>query len=154
MKLDMHVSFEMGDTEDERIMRQVARELTEHMKTFRTRACALRLLRIEIPKPRWYEHPFDRGHDLNAGEAVAVSMVGNPAAAFVGPHEIYVNGRRAELPGMPVVEMDPPEFHRASGDAVCDQCLKKYYEHPFAPEHRGSHGPYLRRLCGGALVKL
>jgi NTP pyrophosphatase (non-canonical NTP hydrolase) len=50
-------------------------------------------------------------------------------------------------------EPKPPEFVRASKDSVCETCNLPYWKHPFS-EHLGNAGPFLRRLCGGKLVKL
>jgi hypothetical protein len=49
------------------------------------------------------------------------------------------------------------EFTRAPADAVCRQCSKPYWQHPFdtRPTTVGRDGrPWLHVLCGGALVKL
>lgn len=47
------------------------------------------------------------------------------------------------------------EPYRASGDCICKQCGKKFYDHPMAKEIKGYNGePFLNRLCNGDLVKL
>ena len=48
-------------------------------------------------------------------------------------------------------------FVRASGDCLCSDCGKKYYDHPSdkAPESLDWEGhPFLRILCDGTRVKL
>lgn len=42
-----------------------------------------------------------------------------------------------------------PEFYRCSGEMVCEQCGKQYYDHP-------QHIPYhwLNIICNGDAVKL
>ena len=51
----------------------------------------------------------------------------------------------------------PADFVRAGGDVVCEECGKKYIDHPM---YKGEDGldwegrPFLNQLCDGKLVKL
>lgn len=47
-------------------------------------------------------------------------------------------------------------FYRVSGDCVCSQCGKLYYDHkPYKPSGKMNRGiPWLNELCNGDLVKL
>ena len=46
--------------------------------------------------------------------------------------------------------------YRASGDCVCEQCGKVYYDHPaWRPSAKTNDGvPWLNELCNRDLVKL
>ena len=47
------------------------------------------------------------------------------------------------------------EPYRASGDCICKQCGKKFYDHPLDKENTDWDGnPFLNILCNGDLVKL
>ena len=47
------------------------------------------------------------------------------------------------------------EFLRASGDVICEDCGKKYYDHPMDRENLDfNDGPFLHILCNGERVKL
>lgn len=46
------------------------------------------------------------------------------------------------------------EFHRASGDALCEDCEKPYRKHPFTQHRDGNGEPYLNLLCNLDVVKL
>lgn len=84
------------------------------------------------------------------GNAHVFDAVG--VACFCGERE-----RLASMVKRPVLQTEPPMFHRASGDAVCAKCEKPYRKHPLAtePENLGINGAFLRRLCdGGQLVKI
>lgn len=55
-----------------------------------------------------------------------------------------------------LVKVGEPWFERASGDVHCEQCGKKYYDHPRyknAPSCIDGSFP-LTQLCDGSLVKL
>lgn len=52
-----------------------------------------------------------------------------------------------------------PREYRASGDAICSTCGKKYIDHPLGGEpgwtgDGGEPKPFLHQLCNGDLVKL
>lgn len=88
--------------------------------------------------------------EADAGQiphAIALPKPTDAGAAFARATEIL----------QPLVEPDPPEFYRASGEAICGTCLKKYREHPHATEANcldGEGRPFLRKICSGVLVKL
>jgi hypothetical protein len=54
------------------------------------------------------------------------------------------------------VKLDEPWFDRAGGDVVCEQCGKKYYDHPQYTKALSciDGSPVLNQLCDGSLVKL
>jgi hypothetical protein len=44
---------------------------------------------------------------------------------------------------------------RASGDCICEECGKKYYDHPYIENNLDGEGhPYLHITCNGLIVKL
>ncbi|KKN75296.1 hypothetical protein LCGC14_0381480 [marine sediment metagenome] len=48
-----------------------------------------------------------------------------------------------------------PEFYRAGGDIICDDCGKKYYDHPMSEDYLDYDGyKWLWVICSGELVKL
>jgi hypothetical protein len=50
---------------------------------------------------------------------------------------------------------DYPKFVRAGGNAVCEICHRKYFDHPQNTDYLDWNGyPYLNVLCDGTLVKL
>lgn len=49
---------------------------------------------------------------------------------------------------------DACDYTRASGECICETCGAQYCDHPMAKDLPGCDGPFLHRLCDGALVKL
>lgn len=46
-------------------------------------------------------------------------------------------------------------WYRASGDCVCEECGKQYYEHPLDQKELSyDNSPFMHILCNGDLVKL
>ncbi len=45
------------------------------------------------------------------------------------------------------------DWHRASGDRVCEVCGHTYYDHPCPPQYQEAC-PTMAVLCRGELVKL
>jgi len=88
-------------------------------------------------------------------------LVANAGIVRIVYGDIYrgLDDRVAEFAAKLKIELvdlsqSAPDFIRASGNMVCSSCGNLYAFHSFAREHQGSDGPYLRRLCNGALVKL
>lgn len=43
---------------------------------------------------------------------------------------------------------------RASGDSICDDCGKLYFDHPYTDDRDYLGRPFLKQLCNGQVVKL
>jgi hypothetical protein len=78
--------------------------------------------------------------------------------AVCGRHDAlcYFSDKTQEI-DWTLYNMDEIQFTRASGEAICRQCGRKYLEHPLdrRPEVLAYNGePFLRVLCDGILVHL
>lgn len=55
---------------------------------------------------------------------------------------------------LPRVDSEPPEFTRAGGESICEECGKVLREHPYYPQPGYDGKPFLHVLCNGRVVKL
>ena len=90
--------------------------------------------------------------------------VSGPRPIFRNKHSpdggVEVNFELAEMacdvcdtPWQKVVS-DPPVY-RASGEVICEQCGKKYYDHPLDQKILSYDGkPFIHVLCNGDRLKL
>ena len=100
------------------------------------------------PKLAWHK---------NLGEVYISEVCEYLQATNPDPSSIFVDhdGDTKEV-SKHLVKIDEPWFDRAGGDVVCEQCGKKYYDHPQYVKALSciDGSPVLNQLCDGSLVKL